>query len=150
MNYAHIQLNVAPLSVADYYLDTQSRRRLAQATQRIVRAGAYTNSRGQDVSLAADVAHIRAHQKTITAHQPLVPPAPRYAQTMTYVHQQSVIDVARAWALRGFKVGILHHVDVHHDQTAYEAGVHTQATSLLRSSNRGIYTATPRAYGAFL
>jgi uncharacterized protein (TIGR02452 family) len=134
VNYAHIQLNVAPLSLEDYYLDTQSRRRLAQATQRIVRAGVYTNSRGEDVSLATDLAHIRTHQKTITAHQTLVLPAPRYAQTMTFVHQQSVIDVARAWALRGFKVGILHHVDVQNDLGAYEDGAHTQATSLLRSS----------------
>lgn len=130
------KLNVAlsPIALEDYLLSGALRKRLLQATMHIGAQGSYVNPDDVEIVLQGAIAQMQQGQYVIEPAQPLVVGRGRYAQTHTFVHQNSVLEVAQAWAQRGFQVGVLHHVQPDGGLQASMRGAHTQESTLYRSS----------------
>jgi uncharacterized protein (TIGR02452 family) len=130
------RLNIALASIApeDYVLSRALRQRLTQATMHIGVNGSYVNPEQVEIVLNDAITQMQQRQFVIEPAQPIPISRGRYAQSHTFVHQNSALEVAYAWAQRGFHVGILHHVQPDGGMRASIRGEHTQEATLFRSS----------------
>jgi uncharacterized protein (TIGR02452 family) len=96
--------------------------------------GSYVNPEHVEIVLSDAIAQMQQRQYLIEPAQPISVGRGRYAQTHTFVHQNSALEVAQAWAQRGFQVGLLHHVRPDGGMHASLRGEHAQEATLYRSS----------------
>jgi uncharacterized protein (TIGR02452 family) len=137
------RLNVVlpPITAEDYALSGALRQRLIQATMHIGVHGSYVNPEQVEIMLTGAIAQMQQRQYVIEPAQSIPIGRGRYGQTHTFVHQNSVIEIAQAWAQRGFRVGMLHHVRPESGLRASMQGEHSQEATLYRSS---LLSLTPR------
>lgn len=137
------RLNVVlpPIPADDYVLSEALRQRLIQATMQIGVHGSYVNPEQVEIMLTGAITQMQQRQYVIEPAQSIPIGRGRYEQTHTFVHQNSVLEIAQAWAQRGFRVGVLHHVRPDDGLRASMRGAHSQEATLYRSS---LLTLTPR------
>jgi uncharacterized protein (TIGR02452 family) len=95
--------------------------------------GSYVTESGVEHDISTSIA--AAQSRTTSFHAAgYVPAKPKYAQVVTYVHNQTALTVAHARQRRGYRVAILNFADPTNLGSGWLQGRHSQEASLARAS----------------
>lgn len=128
-----LNLQLPTITKDEFVIKRSAAIMISRATQQITTRGSYITESGAEQDIKASITTAQTRTATFQSNT-FVPPKAKYAQLVTYVHNQTTLTVAHARQRRGYRVAILNFADPTNVGSGWLQGRNSQEASLARAS----------------